>query len=60
MHEPVVHGKVCNSSYWSYGILGWLVDKELSKGLKWPAEGLHYTLGYTRVSVHTQIPSGVD
>ena len=50
----------CNPSYWDTGIRGWLVDKESAKGLKWPAEDLHYTWGSIRSSVHTQIPLGAD
>ena len=30
------------------------------KGSKWPVEGLHYTLGSTRGSAHTQVPLGAD
>ena len=40
--------QACNPSYWHGGILVWLVDRELPKGSKWPAEGLHYTRGSTR------------
>ena len=32
------------------------MDREPPKGLKWPAEGLHYTWGSTRGSAHTQVP----
>ena len=30
------------------------------KGLKWPAEGPHYTWGSTRVSAYTPVPPGAD
>ena len=30
------------------------MDREPPKGLKWPAEGLHYTWGLTRGSAHTR------
>ena len=34
------------------------MDEKTSKGSKWPAEGLHYTLGSTRGGVHTGIALG--
>ena len=35
-------------------------EKEPPKGMKWPAEGLHYTWGSTRGGVHTLVPPGAD
>jgi len=39
------------------GILGWFVDREPPKGLKWPVEGLNYTWGSTLGSVCTHLGS---
>ena len=36
------------------------MDREPPKGLKWPAEGLHYTWGLTRGSGHIRVPLGED
>ena len=36
------------------------MDREPPKGLKWPAEGPHYTWGSTRSGVHTWVPQGAD
>ena len=32
------------------------MDREPPKGSKWPAEGLHYTWGSTRVTVQSNLP----
>ena len=55
-----VYGWLCNASYLDNGILGWLVDREPPKGLKWPAKSPHYTWGSTRGGAHTQVPLGSD
>ena len=55
-----VCGGLCNPSCWNDGIGGYLVDQESSKGLKWHAEGLHYTWGSARGSAHTRVPLGAD
>ena len=35
-------------------------DRDSPNGLKWPAEGPHYTWGSTRGSAHTRVPPGAD
>ena len=37
-----------------------LWNKEPPNGMKWPAEGPHYTWGLTRGGAHTQVPPGAD
>ena len=35
-----------------------IVNRDPAKGLKWPAEGSHYTWGLNRDGTHTKIPLG--